>query len=231
MYSLNSWNPRRNDCGFGTSQQHSQSWWSGGRQAMGHFSGYSSWPAPPNTCRPSEWGTVPVSMETLWSDIHSDSNYYRAPSGIVKNSWKFGNCVNQSVGHWLRTIERSRFYSANELGYSCQGKDRRLVELEMNECLSDGHWDDTRPWCSDYEEKTFDQMIELNSTASDIFRNQLVKITINSRHDEEPTVLEIPELTNDIKANSTSPCFVVRSGQKHVFHYNWCIYGQLWIFY
>ena len=63
-------------------------------------------------------------------------------------------------------------------------------------------------------------MIELNSTASDNFRNQLVKITIHSRHDEEPTVLEIPELTNGIKGKSVSPCFVVRSGQKHVFQFN-----------
>ena len=37
-----------------------------------------------NICRPSEWGPVQVSMETLWSDIHSDSDSYHAPSGIVK---------------------------------------------------------------------------------------------------------------------------------------------------
>jgi len=56
-------------------------------------------------------------------------------------------------------------------------------------------------------------------TASDIFRNQLVTITIHSRHDEEPTVVKIPELTNEIKGNSASPCFVVRNGQNHVFQF------------
>jgi hypothetical protein len=42
-----------------------------------------------NTCRPFEWGTVQVSMEMLSSDNYSDSDSYRAPSGIVKNSLKF----------------------------------------------------------------------------------------------------------------------------------------------
>jgi hypothetical protein len=76
-------------------------------------------------------------------------------------------------------------------------------------------------------------MIGLNLTASDMFRNQLVTITVHSRHEEEPTVLEIPEVTNDLKLNTESPCFVVRSGQKHVFQLNesfqYTTILQLWI--
>ena len=82
--------------------------------------------------------------------------------------------------------------------------------------------------------KTFDQMIGLNLTETNIFRNQLVTKTNHSRHDEESTVLEIPELTNGIKGKSVSPCFVVRSGQKHVFQFNESfqnmIIHQLWIY-
>ena len=77
-------------------------------------------------------------------------------------------------------------------------------------------------------------MIGLNLTETNIFRNQLVTKTNHSRHDEESTVLEIPELTNGIKGKSVSPCFVVRSGQKHVFQFNEMSFKntnihQLWI--
>jgi hypothetical protein len=60
-----------------------------------------------------------------------------------------------------------------------------------------------------------------------------VTIKIHSRPDEEQTVLEIPEVTNDLKLNTRSPCFVVRSGQKHVFQFNENFQNtaifQLWI--
>ena len=82
--------------------------------------------------------------------------------------------------------------------------------------------------------KKFDQTIGFNLTDSDIFHNQLANITIHSRHDEESSILEIPELTNDIKGKPVNPCFVVRSGQKHVFQFNGNFQNttipQLWIY-
>jgi hypothetical protein len=54
-------------------------------------------------------------------------------------------------------------------------------------------------------------------TASSLIHKQPITVEIHSRPDEEPTTVKIPELTDGIKEDSGSPCFVVRSGERHVF--------------
>jgi len=50
---------------------------------------------------------------------------------------------------------------------------------------------------------------------------QLVAIKIHSRYNEEPTAIKLPELNDDIKADSkNSPCLFVSSEERQVFQFS-----------
>ena len=53
-----------------------------------------------------------------------------------------------------------------------------------------------------------------------MFRKEAITVEIDSLDSEDQTVINVPELTDGVKADTAkSPCLFVSSGEKHVFKF------------